>query len=244
MERTNYLLHYIYPIVSHFLSSLFNWSDYLHNRREWSVVVEFVSNGHLRAIRKTRSLIAQIWWGESHFSQNRPLENVSSLACIMNDNYFGQLPPTLHLPNHKPLFVIFFSIEREGVKFTKPTCSNHNCSTLFSKISTAWQKNINCSTEKVCRAHVHHFIFKQLINILTKSFSSFNFFFKSTWHVSSNCNFAAEQLFEQLISEHLKLLSLQSKVMVCSCVLVADNVINCDFIALLFHSAFQIKTTC
>ena len=70
--------------------------------------MEFVSNGHLRAIRKSRSLIAQIWREESHFSHNRPLENVSSLACIMNDTYFDQLPPALNLPNHKSLFVIFF----------------------------------------------------------------------------------------------------------------------------------------
>jgi hypothetical protein len=35
-----------------------------------------LSNGHLRQIRETRSLLARIWQGESHFSQKWPLANV------------------------------------------------------------------------------------------------------------------------------------------------------------------------
>ncbi len=38
-------------------------------------VVSQLSNGYSRQIHETRSLLVQIWWGESHFSQKWPLAN-------------------------------------------------------------------------------------------------------------------------------------------------------------------------
>ena len=50
------------------------------NMTQWDVFL--LSNGHSHRTCQTRSLLSQIWQGESHFSQKRPLANVSSLASI------------------------------------------------------------------------------------------------------------------------------------------------------------------
>jgi hypothetical protein len=39
-------------------------------------VNKVLSNGHSCQIRETRTLLAQICWGESHFSRKRPLASV------------------------------------------------------------------------------------------------------------------------------------------------------------------------
>jgi hypothetical protein len=63
--------------------------------------VEFLlSNGYSRQIRQTRKLLAQLWQGESHFSQKWPLANVGesgeSLKHVLaNVGKSGEYSPSL-----------------------------------------------------------------------------------------------------------------------------------------------------
>ncbi len=50
----------------------------------------WLSNGHWHKTCKTCSLLAQIWRGDSHFSQKGLWQMWLSLASTMNDKYFGE----------------------------------------------------------------------------------------------------------------------------------------------------------